>query len=171
MIPCSRFLSLGAMLLALCTSVFAENPKAGLNRVIIRAQRQDIYFYPAERSGGHHKILFAPGDRGCRGFAVTITEELAKAGHDVYCVDTRRYLESFTRPTVLRTAEIASDFNQMARWIEQGWARSSGADANRLKTIHLPETCGMKVFTVLYSKRTMRRIRSLSLDSKKASVV
>jgi pimeloyl-ACP methyl ester carboxylesterase len=120
MIPCSRFLSLGAMLLALCTSVCAENPKAGLNRVIIRGQRQNVYFYPAERSGEHHKILFAPGDRGCRGFAVTITEELAKAGYDAYCVDTRRYLESFTGSTVLGTAEIASDFNQMARWIEQG---------------------------------------------------
>jgi uncharacterized protein len=117
---CTKFLALGAITLALCISVCAGNSKAGNSKVTIRGQQQKIYYYPAEGNGEHRKILFAPGDGGCRGFASTITEELAKAGYDAYCVDTRRYLESFTGPAVLSTAEIASDFNQMARWIEQG---------------------------------------------------
>src|SRR5258708_1273887 len=108
------------MILALCSSICPENSKAGKNQVTIRGQQQNIYFYPDERPGEHRKILFAPGDGGCRGFALTITEELAKAGYDAYWVDTRRYLESFTGPAVLNTTDIASDFNQMARWIEQG---------------------------------------------------
>jgi dienelactone hydrolase len=120
MILCSKFLAIGTVILAFWTTVCAENPKPGENEVTIRGQRQKIYFYPAKGKGEHRKILFAPGDGGWRGFAVTITEELAKAGYDVYCIDTRRYLQSFTGRTVLSTADIASDFNQTARWIEQG---------------------------------------------------
>jgi pimeloyl-ACP methyl ester carboxylesterase len=120
MMPISKFLAIGAAILAFSTTVCAENPKPGRNEVTIRGQRQTIYFYPAEGSGRHRKILFVPGDGGWRGFAITITEELAKAAYDVYCIDTRRYLESFTGPVVLNTAEISADFNQMARWMQQG---------------------------------------------------
>jgi pimeloyl-ACP methyl ester carboxylesterase len=120
MIFCSKFLAIGIVILAFWTTACAENPKPGKNEVTIRGQRQRIYFYPAEGKGEHRKILFAPGDGGFRGFAITITEELAKAGYDVYCIDTRRYLQSFTGGAALSTADIASDFNQTARWIEQG---------------------------------------------------
>lgn len=120
MMPRSKFLTIGAVILALSATVCAEEPKPGKNEVTIRGQRQTVYFYLAEGTGPHRKVLFAPGDGGWRGFAITITEDLAKAGYDVYCVDTRRYLQSFTGPVVLSTAEIASDFNQMARWIQQG---------------------------------------------------
>ncbi len=120
MMPRSKFLAIGAVILAFWTTVCAENPKPGKNEVTIRGQRQTIYFYAAEGTGRHRKILFAPGDGGWRGFAITITEELAKAGYDVYCIDTRRYLESFTGPVVLSTTEVSSDFNQLARWIQQG---------------------------------------------------
>jgi pimeloyl-ACP methyl ester carboxylesterase len=116
----SKFLAIGVVILALWTAVCAENPKPGKNDVTIRGQRQRIYFYPGEGTGPHRKILFAPGDGGWRGFAITITEELAKAGYDVYGLDTRRYLQSFTGPVVLSTAEVSSDFNQMTRWIQQG---------------------------------------------------
>jgi pimeloyl-ACP methyl ester carboxylesterase len=92
--------------------------------VTIRGQRQFVYSYFAEGTGRHPKVLFVPGDGGWRGFAITITEELAKAGYDVYCLDTRRYLESFTGSAVLSTAEISSDFNHMARWIQQGGQES-----------------------------------------------
>jgi pimeloyl-ACP methyl ester carboxylesterase len=88
--------------------------------VTIRGHLRKTYLYLAEGTGQYRKVLFAPGDGGWRGFAIIITEDLAKAGYDVYCVDTRRYLESFTGPRVLSTAEIASDFHQMARWIQQG---------------------------------------------------
>jgi len=118
--PRLKFLAIGALILAFWTTVSAENPKPGKNEVTIRGQRQLVYFYLAEGTGRHRKILFVPGDGGWRGFAITMTEELAKAGYDVYCLDTRRYLQSFTGPAVLSTAEISSDFNQMARWIQQG---------------------------------------------------
>jgi dienelactone hydrolase len=120
MMPRSKFLAIGAVILAFWTSVCAEGPKPGENEVTIREHRQKVYFSSAEGAGQHRRVLFAPGDGGCRGFAITITEELAKAGYDAYCFDTRRYLESFTGPVVLSTEEIASDFNQMARWIQQG---------------------------------------------------
>jgi pimeloyl-ACP methyl ester carboxylesterase len=120
MIPCSRSLAISTLILAFWTTVCAENPKPGKNDVTIRGQWQRIYFYPAEGKGEHRKILFAPGDGGWRGFAITITEELAKAGYDVYSIDTRRYLQSFTGRAVLSTGDIASDFNLIARWIEQG---------------------------------------------------
>jgi pimeloyl-ACP methyl ester carboxylesterase len=118
--PRSKFVATGALILAFSAIVCAENPKPGKNEFTIRGQRETVYFYPAEGTGPHRKILFAPGDGGWRGFAITITEELAKAGYDVYCIDTRRYLESFTGPVVLSTAEISADFNRMARWIQQG---------------------------------------------------
>jgi pimeloyl-ACP methyl ester carboxylesterase len=118
--PRSKFMAIVAFIVAFSATVCAENPKPGKNEVTIRGQRQAIYFYPGEGTGPHRKVLFAPGDGGWRGFAITITEELAKAGYDVYCIDTRRYLESFTGPVVLTTAEISADFNQMARWIQQG---------------------------------------------------
>jgi phosphatidylglycerol lysyltransferase len=118
--PCSKLMAIGALILAFSATVCAENPKPGKNELTIRGQRETVYFYPAEGDGPRRKILFAPGDGRWRGFAITITEELAKAGYDVYCIDTRRYLESFTGPVVLSTAEISADFNQMARWIQQG---------------------------------------------------
>jgi len=120
MMPRSKFLTIGAVILAFSATVCAEEPKPGKNEVTIRGQRQTVYFYLAEGTGPHRKVLFAPGDGGWRGFAITITKELAKAGYDVYCIDTRRYLESFTGSVVLSTAEISSDFNQIAQWIQQG---------------------------------------------------
>ncbi|MCU1296340.1 MAG: Type secretory pathway, VirJ component [Acidobacteriaceae bacterium] len=118
--PRSKFVAIGAVVLAFCTTVYSEIPKPGKNEVPIRGHRQNIYFYPAEGAGNHRKILFAPGDGGWRGFAITIAQDLAKAGYDVYGIDTLRYLKSFTGPSVLSPQEIASDFNQMARWIQQG---------------------------------------------------
>ena len=106
--------------LALCTDLCAQSQQNGTSEVDVRGHRQKIYFYSAGVSAKHPKILFAPGDGGWRGFAITIAKELAKDGYDVYGIDTRRYLESFTGPAVLSTAEIASDFNQIARWIQQG---------------------------------------------------
>jgi pimeloyl-ACP methyl ester carboxylesterase len=120
MMPRSKLLAISTVILAFCTTVYSEDPKPGKNEMAIGGHRQKIYFYPAEGTRQHLKILFAPGDGGWRGFAITIAEELAKAGYDVYGLDTRRYLESFTGPAVLGPPEIASHFNQMARWIQQG---------------------------------------------------
>jgi dienelactone hydrolase len=135
MMSLTKLLALAAIILALGARLCAQDAKSGKNTVTIRGQPQKVYFYPAEGSRQCRKILFAPGDRGCQGFAVTISQQLAKAGYDTYCFDTHRYLESFTGHEVLSTAEIASDFYQVARWIEQeggkrillmGWSEGAG---------------------------------------------
>jgi pimeloyl-ACP methyl ester carboxylesterase len=108
------------MLLALGAAAFAQGPQPGKNSFRIREHEQDIYFYPAVGGSSHGKVLFTPGDGGWGGFAITIAKRLASSGHDVYGLDTRRYLQSFTGSSVLKPAEIASDFRQIAGWIRQG---------------------------------------------------
>lgn len=123
------------MILVLCTMVCAQTAKASKNTVTVRGREQSIYLYQATDGKQRRKILFAPGDAGCRGFAVSIAVQLAKAGYDAYCLDTLRYLESFTGRAVLSTAQVASDFNQIAHWIGQkehepillvGWSEGAG---------------------------------------------
>ena len=158
------FLALGAVTLAFTANLCAENPILGKNEVTIRGQRQKVYFYRAQGSGPHRKVLFAPGDGGWRGFAITITEELAKAGYDVYCIDTRRYLESFTGPAPLSPAQISVDFKQLARWIQQGsqehillagWSEGAGlelaatADADNRTLFDGLVAIGMPEYNVL----------------------
>jgi fermentation-respiration switch protein FrsA (DUF1100 family) len=120
MTPSIRVFVAVVAVLSISTLVRAENPKPGKNELTIRNQRQRIYWQPGVGAVRHRKILFAPGDGGWRGFATTIANELAKSGYDVYCLDTRHYLESFTGRAILTTKEVASDFNQMARWVQQG---------------------------------------------------
>ena len=54
--PRSKFVAIGAVVLAFCTTVYSESPKPGKNEVPIRGHRQNIYFYPAEGAGNHRKI-------------------------------------------------------------------------------------------------------------------
>lgn len=109
--------------------------RPGRNKLTLREQEQEIYFYPAAGGSSHGNVLFAPGDGGWRGFALTIAETLAASGYDVYGLDTHRYLQSFTGPTVLKPTDIAADFRQLARWIRQdssgrlvlvGWSEGAG---------------------------------------------
>jgi len=80
------FLPVSVLLFAtLCwPKAFAQSPmpgiKPGKNSVVIRGQRQKLYFYPGAGAAPHHKILFAPGDGGHRGFAIKIAENLAIVG-------------------------------------------------------------------------------------------
>lgn len=146
----SKSLAFAAIIIALGARLYAQDAKAEKINVTIRGQPQNLYFYRAEGSRQSRKILFAPGDRGCQGFAITISQELAKAGYETYCFDTRRYLDSFTGHEVLSTAEIASDLNQVARWVEpergkriflMGWSEGAGlalaaaADARNKATL------------------------------------
>jgi pimeloyl-ACP methyl ester carboxylesterase len=137
MTPYSKFLfAIGAAILVFSTVIYAEKLKPGKNEITIRGRQEKILWQPAAEGVGQHlTILFVPGDAGCRGFAITITKQLAKTGYDVYCLDTRRYLESFTGPSVLTTKEIGSDFNQIARRIQPtsqdrillvGWSEGAG---------------------------------------------
>lgn len=119
----------------LSTSLFAQELQAGKNSLILRGQRQDIYYYRAKKSS-LGKVLFAPGDGGWRGFAITIAADLASHGYDVYGLDTRRYLESFTGATVLTPSQIATDFRHLAEWACQG-------NANRVLLVGWSEGAGL----------------------------
>lgn len=141
----TRWPLISAVLLCLACSLQAQVPQPGHNKLTIRGQQQEIYFYPGSGTAPHHKILFAPGDGGWRGFAITMAEQMAAMGYDVYGLDTRAYLKSFTGATVLTTADVASDFAQMARWIRQGgsepvllagWSEGAGLG---LATVAVPD--------------------------------
>ncbi|MFI5173386.1 MAG: AcvB/VirJ family lysyl-phosphatidylglycerol hydrolase, partial [Terriglobia bacterium] len=86
------------------------------NTWMIRGQKQDIYFIPGSppMHSPHPKILFAPGDGGWRGFALTIAETMASWGYDVYALDTKRYLESFSGKTGLTVTDVPEDFSLIA---------------------------------------------------------
>jgi pimeloyl-ACP methyl ester carboxylesterase len=87
----------------------------GRNAVTVRGQQQDIYYFPASAKPPRGKILFTPGDGGWRGAAITIANQIAAWGYDVYGWDTKRYLRSFTSDTaVLSEADVARDFHAVA---------------------------------------------------------
>lgn len=116
----SAFIFVCAVLLGMAAWAPAQTLPPGKSKVTIRGQDLDIYHYAAAGAGQHAKVLFAPGDGGWRGFAIDIAENLSAGGFDVYGIDTRRYLQSFTGPTVLKTSEIASDFAQLAHVLSPG---------------------------------------------------
>ena len=117
-------LSFGALALAVALSFSAYAQTAGKNTVTIRGQQQDVYYYPATgpatSSRLNRKVLFAPGDGGWRGWAITLAHQMASWGYDVYGLDTKTYLTGFTGKTALKEAEVMSDFQQIAQWMTQG---------------------------------------------------
>jgi dienelactone hydrolase len=101
----------------------AQAPTPGKNLLPIRGQQQEIYFYPAAPGSPqpHPKILFAPGDFGMWGFAVTMARTMASWGYDVYGLDTKRYLESFrTKTSALKETDVTEDFRTIMRWMTGG---------------------------------------------------
>jgi dienelactone hydrolase len=69
-------------------------------------------------------IVFAPGDGGWRGFALDIGAAMASWGYDVYGVDTKRYLESFTSgKNTLNQQQIIGDMAAFGRWAGEGRTR------------------------------------------------
>jgi fermentation-respiration switch protein FrsA (DUF1100 family) len=108
------------VMLLLPVSVSAQTPAPGKNTPVVRGQAQEIYFYPATGTRLNRKILFAPGDGGWRGFAVTIAQTMASWGYDVYGLNTKRYLMSFTGKTTLRETDVMNDFRQLAHWMGAG---------------------------------------------------
>ena len=109
-----------SILLALASTCWAQAPQPGKNKVMVRGQAQDVYFLPGAGAGPHRKVLFAPGDGGWGGFATTIGERLAAEGYDVYGLDTRHYLQSFTGSAVLTPAQIGADLRALAQWAAPG---------------------------------------------------
>lgn len=117
----------GLALLGLCAGLLcagsaqAQAPAPGKNMVSIRGRQQEIYFLRGQGPAPHCKVIYAPGDGGWRGFGVTIAEQIAAAGCDVYGLNTRTYLSSFTSGSSgLAPADIARDYRQIADWARQG---------------------------------------------------
>jgi hypothetical protein len=114
----------------------AQGMRPGKNVYDLRGRQQDVYYYPSARQGQQSlgPVLFAPGDGGWRGFAITMAGKMAGWGYDVYGLDTKRYLESFTdgRKT-LSEADVASDFRSLGKWVSPsggvrlvGWSEGAG---------------------------------------------
>ncbi len=128
-------LVLPILLMLAAAGAAAPPPAPGKNGFLLGGQRQDIYVYPSA-AGAHDSkgaVLFAPGDGGWRGFAITIAKTMAGWGYDVYGLDTKRYLESFTGQTHLAEADVISDFRAMAQWVRPsggvllaGWSEGAG---------------------------------------------
>jgi alpha-beta hydrolase superfamily lysophospholipase len=133
-----------ACLLVLLFVFVAAGPWAGqasicdTDLVSIRGKQVPVYCYPApgERGFPHGKVLFAPGNLGMHGFAVTIAETVASWGYDVYGLDTRQYLESFTGKVPLQTSDVMDDFRQLAQ-------RARGAGGQRIALVGWSEGAGL----------------------------
>ena len=140
-------LALVTLLFAAFAEVRAADP-AKLN-VDIRGQSQEVYFYPSKAKPPAGRILFAPGDGGWRGFALTLAETASSWGYEVYGFDTKRYLESFTTAKgALRPQEVVADMRVLAEklrrssgegFIFAGWSEGAGlavlagaADENKM---------------------------------------
>ncbi len=109
---------------------------AGKNTFTLRGHPLSIHFLPGKPPGvAHPSLLFAPGDGGWRGLAIRMADTMASAGYDVYAIDTRQYLVSFTGKSTLTTPLVASDFRAIAQWIQEkesgpvtlaGWSEGAG---------------------------------------------
>lgn len=119
--------------LVFATLLRGETLQPGRNCVDIRGKAQAVYFSPGRGDSGHRpKVLFAPGDGGWRGFALTVAETVSSWGYDVYGFDTKRYLESFTGSGSLQETQVAADIHQIAeatgpgRTLLIGWSEGAG---------------------------------------------
>jgi dienelactone hydrolase len=110
--------SFGALALSLSASSFAQT--TGKNVVTVRGQKQEVYYYPATGEKLNRKVLFAPGDGGWRGWAITIAQQMAGWGYDVYGLDTKTYLSGFTGGAGIKENDVMSDFRQIAQWMTRG---------------------------------------------------
>jgi pimeloyl-ACP methyl ester carboxylesterase len=132
-----KWLRLAVVLLI--TPMFASAQlKPGLNHILIRGQRQDLYFLPATKNGVESKgtILFSPGDGGWRGFAVTMAQHMAAAGYDTYGFDVHVYLSSFTTSHgALNPTDVMHDYGELIRDLQAsnhvpvilaGWSEGAG---------------------------------------------
>ena len=70
---------------------------------------------------------------GWRGFAITVATQVAGWGYDVYGLDTKAYLESFTGKAALKETEVMTDIRTLAEAVREkrrvaliGWSEGAG---------------------------------------------
>jgi dienelactone hydrolase len=98
-----------------------RSPVAGKNTITLRGREQEVYFYPAPGSSGSKgKVLYLPGDLGLTGMGGAVARTIASWGYDVYALDTRSYLSSFTGSVSLKEAEVMDDVLRVGNWIAGG---------------------------------------------------
>lgn len=105
-------------------ALFGQAPTAGKNTISLRGKPVDIYFYPAAKDSGGSmpsKILYTPGNAGMKRMAVDMAQKMAAWGYDIYGLDVKDYLESFTSADAkLKDTDVMADYREIARWITQG---------------------------------------------------
>lgn len=112
----------------------SQELRPGSNPVVVRGVRLTVFHYSGGAGSRQRPcILFAPGDGGWRGFAVTVAVRVASWGYDVYGFDTRAYLEGFTAKTALKESDVAADIRTLADAVRQqrrvvllGWSEGAG---------------------------------------------
>jgi len=108
--------------------------RPGANSVTVRGVPQALYFYSGGAGSQERPcVLFAPGDGGWRGFAITVAAQVAGWGYDIYGLDTRSYLDSFTGKTALKETDVAMDIRTLAEAVRGkrrvallGWSEGAG---------------------------------------------
>lgn len=135
------------------TAAFSQTGQVfapGKNVILIRGQREKLYFLPStNKAGVPHKVLFAPGDGGWRGFAITIAEQMAAMGNDVYALDTKRYLSSFTGKTHLTEKDVMADFHELADRI----SKQSGKSDERVILVGWSTGAGLAVLAAAFANK------------------
>ncbi len=81
-------------------------------------------------------VVFLPGDGGWRGLAVSMAQTIASWGYDVYGLDVKRYLESFTvdGKATLTDRQMAADLRAVVDQVGSGrtkpvivgWSQGAG---------------------------------------------
>jgi pimeloyl-ACP methyl ester carboxylesterase len=78
-------------------------------QVSVRGHVFSLPHVPSPAPPARASVLFLPGDGGWHGFALTIANQMAGSGYEVYGLDTRDYLEAFTGTSVLSVEQIGAD--------------------------------------------------------------
>lgn len=109
-----RSVGIAVVAMGCWTATEAAAPAPGLNAVPLRGQQQEVHYLPARGTSLHHSILYLPGVGGWEGWAITVAETMASWGYDVYGVDTKRYLDSFTTASsTLTETDVMDDMRAM----------------------------------------------------------
>jgi len=137
---------------------FVNTASPGKNTITVRGKAQTIWFYPATGAKLNRKALFIAGDGGWRGWAITVAQQMASWGYDVYGLDTRNYLASFTGAAPLKEGDVMNDFKQIAEWMTNG-------SGERVTLVGWSEGAGLGVLAVAAeaSKKTFTGLITFGL--------